>query len=92
MVVVGMVGQDDFDVGEFETEFFDAGADERDGAVETRVDEDVTLGRGDEVTGQTGRADVLEIVGNPVGREWCVPVVLREEWQGEEGEQSNEHR
>jgi hypothetical protein len=50
-VIVGVAGQQNLDIAEFESELFDGLANRGYRALEARVNEDVALGRGDQVTG-----------------------------------------
>jgi hypothetical protein len=76
-----MADEEDLDVGEVEAELLDAFPDERRGSLEAGVDEDVALGRNDEVGGQVFAADVVEVVGDVEWGERLGPfrVVLRSE-------------
>ena len=74
MVAVGVAGKKDLYIGEFEAELFDVGADDGDGALEAGVDENVALAPGDEISGETFGAYVVEVARNAVGREGFVPI------------------
>src|SRR5262249_58499576 len=58
VVLVGVAGQQDLDVGHLEAERLDRALDQGHRAVKTAVDEDVPLGGGDQVRGQVLGADV----------------------------------
>ena len=59
---------------QIEAELLDAGTDLDGRGDEVAVDEDVSAGRGDEVTGQVTAADVVEVPGDAEGRHGGGPV------------------
>jgi hypothetical protein len=71
---VRVADEQDLDVGEAESELLDARAQERHGLDEVAVDEDVALGRGDEVARQPLAADVVEVAGNAERRKRLRPI------------------
>ena len=82
VVGVGVAGQQDLDVGHLEAERLDGLADQGNGPLEAAVDQDVPLGRGDQVAGQILRADVVDVADDPVRREWLEPVDLADRGDG----------
>ena len=77
VVPVRVADEEDFCVAEFEAEFFDAGLNQRHALFEAAVDEDVSVGRGDEIRRQAFAADVVEIAHHAMRRKWIDPVGRR---------------
>ena len=73
MVVVAVADEQDLDVAEVEAEGFNALLDEGRAGFEVAVDEDVALGRDDEIGGEVLAADVIEVAGDAEGREGLGP-------------------
>ena len=67
---MGVAGENNFYVCDLVAEFLNGGADDEDGAFEAGVDENMAVGRGNEAGGKSARADVVEVVGDAVRREW----------------------
>jgi hypothetical protein len=82
VVEVGLAVEEDLDVGVLEAELLDAGADLRGGAGKVGVDENVALGRGDEVAGKVAAANIVEMVGDLEGWERGGPVGVLLRGQG----------
>ncbi len=74
----GVAGQQDLDVDHLEAERFDRFADQRDGPLEPALEENLSLGRRDQVAGSVLRADVVDIADVLVGGERLRPVGLAE--------------
>ena len=74
VVAVSVTAENDFDVSEFEAELSNAVADLRDGRFVVGVDQNVTLGGGDEIATQVRSADEVNIADNLVGRERSVSI------------------
>ena len=74
MVPVRVADEQDLDVAELESEFLDAGANQRDVGLEIAVDQDVPLRRRDQVVREPLAADVVEIAGDPERRKRLGPV------------------
>jgi hypothetical protein len=76
-----MTDEEDLDVGELESQFFDAGSNQRYIRFEIAVDEDVPLRRGDEIVREPFAADVVEISGDAKRRKRLGPfsVSLRQQ-------------
>jgi hypothetical protein len=64
---VGVRGRQDLDVGDAEPECFDVRANLRDRIGQAGVDDDVTLGRGDQVAGQIVRAYPADVADDAEG-------------------------
>ena len=93
VVGVGVADEQELHVAEFESELFDAGADERNGFFEAAVDQDVAFRCGDEEGGEVFGADVVEVASDLVRREGLGPVrwIFAQRGEGEEeAEQGNE--
>lgn len=82
MVEVGLHREQDFGVFQLETEFAGAFDHLRDGAFEAGVDDDMSLGRGDEVAAEVGGADVMKVACDRMRREGLLPVVALRERRG----------
>src|SRR5262245_18826478 len=67
MVVVGMARKDDLDVGNLETQLFDARSNQRYALLEARVHENVSRGRDEQERRHAARTHVVQVVGQ---REW----------------------
>ena len=74
VIRMGMTGLQHLDVGELVSKFLDVPAYDRHGAVETGVDQDLTVRGGDEVRSEALGADVIEIVSDAMRRERVVPI------------------
>jgi len=74
VVVVGVADEEGLHLMEVEAEFLDAGADLDGRGNQIAVDENVSAGSGDEVTGEVAAADVVEIAGDTEGRHGSGPV------------------
>src|SRR4051812_5854560 len=61
-----MTDQEDLDIGELESQFFDARSNERYVRFEIAVDENVPLRRGDEIVRQSFAANIVQIFGDAV--------------------------
>ena len=66
MIGVGVAVEDVFDIGRLEAEGLHGVADQRHRFLKTAVDQDVTVGGGDEIRREILRADVVGIVGDLV--------------------------
>src|SRR5205085_2768539 len=79
VIPMRVADQEDLHVREVETEFRDTVLDQRHGTLQAAVDEDVSFGRGDQVRGQSPRADIVQVAGDAMRREWLSPAcgVLR---------------
>ena len=91
VVVVGLAVEEDFGIGEAESESLDVLADLGRRGSQIAVDEDVALRRGDEVRGEIVAADVVQVAGDPEGS--VVGGPLRVDRSGERsggGEEQNE--
>jgi hypothetical protein len=74
VVVVPLAGQQNANVREPEAQLLDACADQRDGLLEARIDEDVPgLGRHQKAA-QVVRPDIVQVARDVVRRERLVPV------------------
>ncbi len=77
VVGVGVAGQQDLDVGHLvEAERLHGFGDQGDGALEAAVDQDVPIGRGDQVAGQILRADIVDVVDDAMRGKGLKPVDL----------------
>ena len=81
MIAVRMTGEDDLGVAVFETELSDALFNGRHVFGKIRVDENVSLGRVDQVNGEIGRSNPVEIARNFEGWKFSmkVRILLRQE-------------
>ena len=75
MIAVRVADENDFRVAVFEAELLDALLDERQILFEVGVDQDVALRRVDQVDGQIGGADIVEIAGDL--KRWKLGVPIR---------------
>ena len=73
VVEMGVAVEQNLDVIELESELDDVRLDLRRGLDEAAVDQDVTRRRGDQVGGDVGCADVVEILGDAERRDRLVP-------------------
>jgi hypothetical protein len=81
-----MTDEKDLHVAELEAQLLDARADHRHVGFEIAVDEDVALGRRDQIARQPFAADVVEVSGNserrerlrPIGGAAMTPLLVRE--------------
>src|SRR3954451_6700427 len=69
-----MTDEEDLDIGELETQLFDARSNERDVRFEIAVDENVPLRRGDEIVREPLAADIVQISGEAKRRKRLGPV------------------
>ena len=74
MIEVSVAGQEQAQVLQSESQLRDAGLDERGGLAESGVQQDEPVRSGDEERRDVGGADVVEVSGNPEGRERPVPL------------------
>src|SRR5580698_2897155 len=94
---MGMADEDDLDVLVLEAELIDTLLDQRDVLLVVRIDQDIAQWRVDQVHGQVGRADVVDVAGDPERGKFPVPVgiALREQRRAgakEEDEKENDER
>ncbi len=74
VVPMRVADEENLNVAELKSQFFDAVANQRDGGFETAVDEDVALRRGNQVGGEALAPDVVDISDDAIRRERVCPV------------------
>jgi len=89
VIEVAMTDQQNLDVVEVEAEAFDILLDRRNGALEIAIDENVSLGSGDQEGSQILAPDVINVGNDLVRREGRSPVgiLLRKQSRATEAEQ-----